>query len=179
MGKSKVNINCHENQRDQDDDDDHSSWLVEVWRDHQSNMSGIKDDDPSAQPAAAPVELAPPVTSSTSPPTDGPAPPTSSLDPEEIDRLRRVPFGSRYLTNPEDVYSFNAWDHVVPPPEWEVQAKQTLGIQREGKVSEEMKCASHELQVVLFSMSLMMADDHLRPLCRPLVSLVSGSCRTV
>ena len=100
-----------------------------------------QSDQATTATASAPVELAPPVTSQSTA-TDEPStePPTSTLDPEEVDRLRRVPFGSRYLTNPDDVYSFNAWDHVVPPPEWEVQAKQTLGIQREGKVSDEMKC---------------------------------------
>jgi len=55
--------------------------------------------------------------------------------------LRRAPFGSRYLTNPADVFSFNAWDHVVPPPEWEDEAKTTLAKQRESKVSREMKWA--------------------------------------
>ena len=106
-------------------------------------MSEPNADDHVVPSATAPVDLAPAVTSQpTTTSTDETAPLSSTLDPEEIDRLKRVPFGSRYLTNPDDVYSFNAWDHVVPPPEWETQAKQTLGIQREGKVSDEMKCTS-------------------------------------
>lgn len=65
----------------------------------------------------------------------------STLTVEQVEELRRTPFGSRYLKNPNDVYSFNAWDHVIPPPEWETQAKETLGMQREGKVDEKMKYA--------------------------------------
>jgi hypothetical protein len=89
----------------------------------------VPDIEPSIDPAIDP---------SSSTEATGPTPAPS--DPAEIDRLKRVPFGSRYLTNPDDVYSFNAWDHVVPPPEWESQAKETLGIQRQGKVSDQMKC---------------------------------------
>lgn len=87
-----------------------------------------------------------PSTASLSPPNSSPSDPNhpSHLTPSqaaELSRLRTVPFGSRYLTNPEDVYNFNAWDHVVPPKEWEEQARRTLELQREGRVGEGMKCA--------------------------------------
>jgi hypothetical protein len=104
-------------------------------------MSGksesIQTPEPVIQP---PTDLAPPLSTESTDPANTTSTPADPSDPAEIDRLKRVPFGSRYLTNPEDVYSFNAWDHVVPPPEWEVQAKETLGIQREGKVNDQMKC---------------------------------------
>ena len=97
----------------------------------------VQAPEPASQP---PIDLAPPLSTESTDPAHISSTPADPSDQAEIDRLRRVPFGSRYLTNPDDVYSFNAWDHVVPPPEWEVQAKETLGIQREGKVSDQMKC---------------------------------------
>lgn len=59
---------------------------------------------------------------------------------ERRERLHKVPFGSRFLTEEDDVFSHNAWDHVVPPPEWEDDAKKTLDMQRQAQVSKEMKC---------------------------------------
>jgi tRNAThr (cytosine32-N3)-methyltransferase len=52
-----------------------------------------------------------------------------------------VPFGSRLLKDPSDVYSHNAWDHVTPPPEWEIQARETLEVQKQGMVGDKMKWA--------------------------------------
>lgn len=63
--------------------------------------------------------------------------PDSKADRTEY--LRRVPFGSRYLTETDDVFSHNAWDHVVPPPEWEEEARQKLDFHRQHKVEEEKK----------------------------------------
>jgi len=97
----------------------------------------VQAPEPVTQP---PIDLAPPLSTESTDPANTTSTPADPSDQAEIDRLKRVPFGSRYLTNPDDVFSFNAWDHVVPPPEWEAQAKETLGIQREGKVSDQMKC---------------------------------------
>lgn len=73
------------------------------------------------------------------PANDGPSEETPA---ERRERLYKVPFGSRFLTEQDDVFSHNAWDHVVPPPEWEEDAKKTLEMQRQAQVSKEMKCQS-------------------------------------
>ena len=73
----------------------------------------------------------------TQPANDGPSEETPA---ERRERLHKVPFGSRFLTEQDDVFSHNAWDHVVPPPEWEDDAKKTLDMQRQAQVSKEMKC---------------------------------------
>lgn len=101
--------------------------------------------------STAPVELAKevpsaPATSSDSVPNlDSAAVEGTENDPNETpaerrERLHKVPFGSRFLTEQDDVFSHNAWDHVVPPPEWEDDAKKTLDMQRQAQVSKEMKC---------------------------------------
>lgn len=69
----------------------------------------------------------------------GPSMPVELTEEERRERtehLRRVPFGTRYLTEQDDVYSHNAWDHVVPPPEWEEEAKRKLEFHRQHKVDE-------------------------------------------
>jgi hypothetical protein len=103
-----------------------------------------------ASAQTAPVELAQVLPASTnettqtngqetasSEPVDGPSEETPA---ERRERLHKVPFGSRFLTEQDDVFSHNAWDHVVPPPEWEDDAKKTLEMQRQAQVSKEMKC---------------------------------------
>lgn len=79
-------------------------------------------------------------TSAVAPVTLEPEVKTETIKGDERPK-EHVPFGSRYLTQDDDVYSHNAWDHVVPPPEWKVQAKETLQVQRSGKVSDQMKWA--------------------------------------
>lgn len=72
-------------------------------------------------------------------PETAPQPPAELSEEERRERtehLRRVPFGTRYLTEQDDVYSHNAWDHVVPPPEWEEEAKRKLEFHRQHKVDE-------------------------------------------
>jgi tRNAThr (cytosine32-N3)-methyltransferase len=108
----------------------------------------MSDQIASAQ--TAPVELAQVLPASTNETTqtngqetssseivDGPSDETPA---ERRERLHKVPFGSRFLTEQDDVFSHNAWDHVVPPPEWEDDAKKTLEMQRQAQVSKEMKC---------------------------------------
>lgn len=107
--------------------------------------------EPQVPTSAAPVELAkellpPPATSSTldsnlgTTTGDASDPDPNETPAERRERLHKVPFGSRFLTEQDDVFSHNAWDHVVPPPEWEDDAKKTLDMQRAAQVSKEMKC---------------------------------------
>ncbi|KAJ9097823.1 hypothetical protein QFC19_006691 [Naganishia cerealis] len=72
------------------------------------------------------------------PAADDPAP-ADETPAERRERLHKVPFGSRFLTDEADVFSHNAWDHVTPPPEWEDDAKRVLDMQRQAQVSKEMK----------------------------------------
>ncbi|KAI5453698.1 hypothetical protein NCC49_005517 [Naganishia albida] len=106
--------------------------------------------EPQVPTSAAPVELAkellpPPATSSTldsnlgTTTGDASDPDPNETPAERRERLHKVPFGSRFLTEQDDVFSHNAWDHVVPPPEWEDDAKKTLDMQRAAQVSKEMK----------------------------------------
>ncbi|KAF8605887.1 S-adenosyl-L-methionine-dependent methyltransferase [Ceratobasidium sp. AG-I] len=44
------------------------------------------------------------------------------------------PFGSRFLTEDQDVWSKNAWDHVPPPPDQTAQIEKALGRQRDSPV---------------------------------------------
>jgi hypothetical protein len=104
--------------------------------------------------STAPVELAKELlpssatSSQSNPNLDTSTTEASDVDPNETpaerrERLHKVPFGSRFLTEQDDVFSHNAWDHVVPPPEWEDDAKKTLDMQRAAQVSKEMKCKLH------------------------------------
>lgn len=44
-------------------------------------------------------------------------------------------FGARLLTNPSDIWSHNAWDHVTPPPSHYAQVAETLARQAETKLT--------------------------------------------
>lgn len=114
--------------------------------------------DSAAHSQTAPIELSQVVPASTDGATQTPDQETTPSDgvdgsseetpAERRERLHKVPFGSRFLTEQDDVFSHNAWDHVVPPPEWEDDAKKTLEMQRQAQVSKEMKCEFYLLRML-------------------------------
>ncbi|KAL1836621.1 hypothetical protein VTJ49DRAFT_4869 [Mycothermus thermophilus] len=64
-------------------------------------------------------------------------PPHRSHDPQ-YNQKRSDPFqfGSRYLGEEDDVFEFNAWDHVEPDDAYEEYAEQQYAMQRQAPVSE-------------------------------------------
>lgn len=68
-------------------------------------------------------------------------PPHRSHDPQ-YNQKRSDPFqfGSRYLTEDDDVFEFNAWDHVETDDAYKEYAEQQYAMQRESPVSEFDKC---------------------------------------
>lgn len=64
-------------------------------------------------------------------------PPHRSHDPSNnLKRTDPFQFGSRYLEEGDDVYEFNAWDHVEPDDEYKAYAEVQYAKQREAPVSE-------------------------------------------
>ncbi|KAL2266298.1 hypothetical protein VTJ83DRAFT_5650 [Remersonia thermophila] len=68
---------------------------------------------------------------------DSTVPPHRSHDPQ-YNQKRSDPFqfGSRYLGEEDDVFEFNAWDHVEPDETYEEYAEQQYAMQRQAPVSE-------------------------------------------
>ncbi|KAL1966406.1 hypothetical protein VTN77DRAFT_4548 [Rasamsonia byssochlamydoides] len=63
--------------------------------------------------------------------------PHRSHDPANNEkRTDPFQFGSRYLEEGDDVFEFNAWDHVEPDPEYEAYAEIQYAKQRESPVSD-------------------------------------------
>jgi hypothetical protein len=130
-------------------------FTLDIARRHRFNMA-----EQQATTASAPVELAKEIPSASDPVPnlDTVTHEGTETDPNETpaerrERLHKVPFGSRFLTEQDDVFSHNAWDHVVPPPEWEDDAKKTLDMQRQAQVSKEMKCKLRDCHLSSFRLT--------------------------
>lgn len=68
-------------------------------------------------------------------PTD--VPPHRSHDPvKNLKRSDPFQFGSRYLEAGDDVFEFNAWDHVETDDAYKVYAESQLEKQRQSPVSD-------------------------------------------
>lgn len=66
-----------------------------------------------------------------------PLPPHRSHDPENSQkRSDPFQFGSRYLNGEDDVFEFNAWDHVETDDVYKEYAETQYAKQREAPVSE-------------------------------------------
>ncbi len=66
-----------------------------------------------------------------------PTPPHRSHDPRDnLKRSDPFQFGSRYLEEGDDVYEFNAWDHVETDENYKEYAEVQYAKQRESPVSE-------------------------------------------
>ncbi|KAF7131066.1 hypothetical protein CNMCM5793_004053 [Aspergillus hiratsukae] len=71
---------------------------------------------------------------SVKPPT---VPPHRSHDPaNNLKRTDPYQFGSRYLEEGDNVFEFNAWDHVEPDDEFKAFAEVQYAKQREAPVSD-------------------------------------------
>ncbi|OJK01259.1 hypothetical protein ASPACDRAFT_115875 [Aspergillus aculeatus ATCC 16872] len=88
----------------------------------------------------SPVPIPPPsddiatLLQSVTPPT---MPPHRSHDPSNnMKRSDPFQFGSRYLEQGDDVFEFNAWDHVEPDDEFKAFAEEQYAKQRDAPVSE-------------------------------------------
>lgn len=68
-------------------------------------------------------------------------PPHRSHDPQ-YNQKRSDPFqfGSRYLGEQDNVFEFNAWDHVETDDTYKEYAEQQYAMQREAPVSDFDKC---------------------------------------
>ena len=68
-------------------------------------------------------------------------PPHRSHDPQ-YNQKRSDPFqfGSRYLSEQDNVFEFNAWDHVETDDTYKEYAEQQYAMQREAPVSDFDKC---------------------------------------
>lgn len=64
-------------------------------------------------------------------------PPHRSHDPDNnLKRSDPFQFGSRYLTEQDNVYEFNAWDHVETDDAYKEYTEQQLEKQRQAPVSD-------------------------------------------
>lgn len=64
-------------------------------------------------------------------------PPHRSHDPQNnLKRTDPFQFGSRYLQENDDVFEFNAWDHVETDDTYKEYAEQQFQMQRESPVSD-------------------------------------------
>lgn len=69
--------------------------------------------------------------------TQAEVPPHRSHDPaKNLKRTDPFMFGSRYLTEGDDVFEFNAWDHVETDDAYDQYAEQQLQKQRQFPVSD-------------------------------------------
>lgn len=87
--------------------------------------------------------------------TDPPAPlpPHLSHDPENnLKRSDPFQFGSRYLNEEDNVYEFNAWDHVETDNTYKEYAELQYAKQREAPVSDFDKSQFSSLSFLPFSL---------------------------
>lgn len=64
-------------------------------------------------------------------------PPHRSHDPaKSLKRSDPFQFGSRFLSQEDDVFEFNAWDHVEVDDAYREHTERQLAMQREAPVSE-------------------------------------------
>ncbi len=83
-------------------------------------------------------------------------PPHRSHDPEKnLKRSGPFQFGSRYLLEDDDVFEFNAWDHVETDDDYKRYAEAQYAKQRERPVSE------FDKSMLLFSFLFIMLSSHL------------------
>lgn len=87
--------------------------------------------------------------------TEAQPPPHRNHDPQyNMKRTDPFQFGSRYLQEDDDVFEFNAWDHVETDDAYKEYAEQQYVKQRESPVSDFDKCESCQ-----FSYPLWCCDD--------------------
>jgi len=90
---------------------------------------------------AAPEELASKISSLDIQEGDRPkeepkTPPHRSHDPQDNQKKVEVPqFGSRYLNESDDVFEFNAWDHVETDDTYKEYSEKQYAMQRQSPVS--------------------------------------------
>ncbi|KAK6529905.1 hypothetical protein TWF281_009059 [Arthrobotrys megalospora] len=96
-------------------------------------LSSSLPSKPSSKPSSSP-DLSDNTTESTPPP-----PETSSTKPPKPDGLKRsdpFQFGTRYLEEGDDEFSFNAWDHVEVDDEYKAYAEEQYDMQRKNPVKD-------------------------------------------
>jgi len=106
---------------------------------------GQEQDAPPEQLAAKVSELQ---ISSDGQGGDEKEPPHRSHDPQ-FNQKRSDPFqfGSRYLQENDDVFEFNAWDHVETDDAYKEYAEQQFAMQRQSPVSDFDKCTLFPLSL--------------------------------
>jgi len=94
-------------------------------------------EEPSHSKASQTVETLGTVATSKCPKDDGNIPPHLSHDPE-LNQKRTDPFqfGQRYLEKDDNVFEYNAWDHVEPDDAFYEYAEEQYERQRQSPVSE-------------------------------------------
>lgn len=81
-------------------------------------------------------------------------PPHRSHDPaKNLKRTDPFQFGSRFLGESDDVFEFNAWDHVETDDAYKDYAESQLEMQRQSPVSDfdKSKCRCYFVCVVFFT----------------------------
>lgn len=83
--------------------------------------------------------------------------PHRSHDPQ-YNQKRSDPFqfGSRYLEQDDDVFEFNAWDHVETDDAYKEYAEQQFAMQRQAPVSDFDKCKLADFLVLPLAPAVMM-----------------------
>ncbi|MCJ1485968.1 hypothetical protein MMC06_006144 [Schaereria dolodes] len=108
-------------------EDQHTSFLQDI-----SNLS--LQSDPSLPPPPLIFDAIQNIASHTTPHH---IPPHRSHSPSNnLKRSEPFQFGSRYLEEGDNVYEFNAWDHVLPDPIYTAYAEHQYKSQRAQPVSE-------------------------------------------
>lgn len=97
--------------------------------------SAVSNTEGSAAPPAE--EVAPPTQGNAGSEASTEVPPHRSHNPAtNLKRSDPFQFGSRYLSEADDVFEFNAWDHVETDDAYKEYAEQQLERQRQSPVSD-------------------------------------------
>lgn len=82
--------------------------------------------------------------------------PHRSHDPStNLKRTDPFQFGQRYLEKEDNVFEFNAWDHVQQDDEYKQYAETQIAKQREAPVSDFDKGMSRKVSYSIFYLSLL------------------------
>lgn len=101
-------------------------------------MSSAPQEAVGVLPPPAITELSTPTPNATESPSEAQVvPPHRSHDPNtNLKRSDPFQFGSRYLGAGDDVFEFNAWDHVETDDVYKEYAERQFEMQRQSPVSE-------------------------------------------
>ncbi|KAI9727855.1 MAG: hypothetical protein M1834_007901 [Cirrosporium novae-zelandiae] len=103
-----------------------------------STLSTLTTATPSMSEPSTGPSTEPSTESCSEPPSDSSTPLSAHRSHDPRNNLKRsdpFQFGSRYLLPQDDVYEFNAWDHVTPDPAYDTWALSQYSLQKASPVT--------------------------------------------